>query len=63
MTLYILLLKWQIEILKFLYRWHDGFSVFYLGSDGLVHKLTADKVSSYLNMHFYIHCLFLDATI
>ncbi|KAL4088981.1 hypothetical protein QTP88_024059 [Uroleucon formosanum] len=25
-------------------RWHDGFSVFYLGSDGLVHKLTADKM-------------------
>ncbi|XP_050536900.1 uncharacterized protein C6orf136 homolog [Daktulosphaira vitifoliae] len=24
--------------------WHDGFSIFYLGSDGLVHKLTADKM-------------------
>lgn len=27
-----------------IYRWHDGFSIFYVGSDGLVHKLTADKV-------------------
>ncbi|XP_025406563.1 uncharacterized protein C6orf136 homolog isoform X3 [Sipha flava] len=24
--------------------WHDGFSIFYLGSDGKIHKLTADKM-------------------
>jgi len=24
--------------------WHDGFSIFYLGPDGLIYKLTADKM-------------------
>lgn len=25
-------------------RWYDGFSTFYVGSDGLIHKHVADKV-------------------
>lgn len=32
------------KIIFIAFRWHDGFSVFYLGSDGLIHKLTVDKV-------------------
>jgi len=37
---------WNLEaaIKENVESWHDGFSIFYLGSDGLVHKLTADKM-------------------
>ncbi|XP_029343676.1 uncharacterized protein C6orf136 homolog [Acyrthosiphon pisum] len=37
---------WNLEqvIKENVESWHDGFSVFYLGSDGQVHKLTADKM-------------------
>lgn len=30
-------------ILPFI-SWHDGFSTFYLGSDGFIHKHVADKM-------------------
>lgn len=37
---------WNLEqvIKENVESWHDGFSIFYLGSDGRVHKLTADKM-------------------
>ncbi|XP_050442147.1 uncharacterized protein C6orf136 homolog [Adelges cooleyi] len=37
---------WDFEnaIKQNIETWHDGFSVFYLGGDGLVHKLTVDKM-------------------
>ncbi|XP_025198600.1 uncharacterized protein C6orf136 homolog [Melanaphis sacchari] len=40
---------WNLEqvIKENVESWHDGFSIFYLGSDGLVHKLTADKMQPF----------------
>lgn len=41
----ILFLKSILLICNLLiHSWHDGFSIFSVGSDGLVYKLTADKV-------------------
>ncbi|XP_015113772.1 uncharacterized protein C6orf136 homolog [Diachasma alloeum] len=49
-SLKVFTMFWKLRILKTaesmqgLESWHDGFSTFHVGSDGLVHKHVADKI-------------------
>lgn len=41
---------WKIrEIFEDTEAWYDGFSTFYMGSDGLIYKHVADKVRKQFN--------------
>lgn len=39
-----MILQINFFLLKFGYRWHDGFSTYYVDSTGLVYKHVADKM-------------------